>query len=81
MFKQRGLCELSEIAEKFSIVYVEVFSLFIYLKHGSRGRIAKKYEIKEKKDITPTREKVSSEWRLFLKMNFVTSRSTYRSSC
>ena len=33
MFKQRGLCELSEIAEKFSIVYVTVFSLFIYLMY------------------------------------------------
>ena len=28
-----------------------------------------------------TRDKVSSEWRLFLKMNFVTCRSTYHSSC
>ena len=84
LFKQRGLCELSEIAETFSIVNVKVFRLFIYLivsKHGSRGRTAKQYEFKETKDITPTREKDSSEWRLFSKMNFVTFRSTYHSSC
>ena len=36
---------------------------------------------KETKDITPTREKVSPEWRLFSKMNFVTCRFTYHSSC
>ena len=29
--KQRGLCELSEIAKTLSIVYVKVFRLFIYL--------------------------------------------------
>ena len=39
------------------------------------------YEFKERKDITPTRDKVSSEWRLFSKMNFVTCRSTYHSLC
>ena len=42
--------------------------------------IAKKlseYKFIETKDITPKREKVSSEWRLFLKMNF----TTYNSSC
>ena len=39
----------------------------------SRGRrITKKYKFKETKDITPTRDKVSSEWRLFSKKNFVT---------
>ena len=39
----------------------------------SRGRrITKKYKFKETKDITPTRDKVSSEWRLFSKNNFVT---------
>ena len=31
LLKQRGLCELSETAETFSIVYVTVFRLFIYL--------------------------------------------------
>ena len=44
LLKQRGLCELSEIAKTLCIVYVKVFRLFIYLivwKHGSRGRIAK----------------------------------------
>ena len=39
------------------------------------------YKFKETKDITPTRDKVSSEWRLLSKMNFVTFRSTYHSSC
>ena len=39
------------------------------------------YEFKETKDITPTRNKVSSELRLFSKMNFVTCRSTFHSSC
>ena len=39
------------------------------------------YKFKETKDITQTRDKVSSEWRLFSKMNFVTYRSTYDSSC
>ena len=44
-------------------------------------RITKKYKFKETKDITPTRDKVSSEWRLFSKKDFVTCRSTYHSSC
>ena len=74
-----------EIAETFSIADVKVFRLFIYLivlKHRSRGRrITKNYKFKERKDITPTRGQVSSEWRLFSKMNFVTFRSTYHSSC
>ena len=43
--------------------------------------INKEYKFKETKDITQTREKVSSEWRLFSKMNFVTCRSTDHSSC
>ena len=38
-------------------------------------------KFKETKDITPIRDKVSSEWRLFWKMTFVTCRSTYHSSC
>ena len=46
MLKQRGLCELNEIAETFSIVYVTVFRLFIYLMYENTGavddRIAKK---------------------------------------
>ena len=47
LLKQRVLYELREVAETFSIVYVTVSQvpLFIYLivwKHGSRGRIAKK---------------------------------------
>ena len=40
LLKQQGLCELSEIAETFSIVYITVFRLFIYFdvwKHGSGG--------------------------------------------
>ena len=31
LLKQRGLCYLSEIAEIFSIAYIKVFMLFIYL--------------------------------------------------
>ena len=62
---------------------IKVFRLFIYLivwKHVSRGRrITKKNKFKGTKDITPTRDKVSSEWRLFSTMNFVTCRSTYHS--
>ena len=44
----------------------KVFRLFTYLivwKHESRGRIAKEYKFKEAKDTTPTRDKVSSEYR------------------
>ena len=84
LLKQRELCELCEIAETLSIVYIKVFKLFIYLivwKHGSRGRIAKDDKFKETKDVTQTREKVSPEWRLFSKMNFVTCTSTDHSSC
>ena len=84
LVKQRGLCELSEMAESFSIVYVTVFRLFIYLMYENTGAvddwIAKKlseYKFIETKDITPKREKVSSKWRLFSKMNF----TTYHSSC
>ena len=66
LLKQRGLCELSEIADILSIVNVMVFrlSLFtscIYLivwKHGSRGRITKDpRNFKQTEDITPTRGK------------------------
>ena len=39
------------------------------------------YKFKETKDLTLTRDKVSSEWGLFSKMNFVTCRSAYHSSC
>ena len=38
LLKQRGLCELCEIPETLSIVYVKVF---IYLIEENRGRIAK----------------------------------------
>ena len=60
LLKQRGLGELSEIAETLSIVYVKVLRWFIYLiarKHGSRERIAKEDKFKGTKNITPTREK------------------------
>ena len=53
----------------------------IVRNHGSCGQIAKEHKFKETKDVTPTRDKVSSERRLFSKMNFVTCRSTYHSSC
>ena len=60
LLKQRGLGELSEIAETLSIVYVKVLRWFIYLiarKHGSRERIFKEDKFKGTKNITPTREK------------------------
>ena len=79
LLKQRVLCELSEIAETLSIVNVKVFKLFSFLivwKLGSRGRIAKEHKFKETKYIHWQGKRVSSEWRLFSKMNFVTCRST-----
>ena len=39
LLKQQGLCELSEIAETFSIVYTTVFRLFIYLMHENTGAV------------------------------------------
>ena len=39
LLKQRGLCELSEIAETFSIVYLTVFRLFIYLMYENTGAV------------------------------------------
>ena len=60
LLKQGGFCELSEIAETLSLVYVKVFMLFIYLivwKHRSSGQFAKEQKFKGTKDITPTRGK------------------------
>ena len=37
--KQRGLCDLSEIAETLSIVYVKVFRLFIYWLYENTGAV------------------------------------------
>ena len=60
LLKQGSFCELSEIAETPSIVYVRVFMLFIYLivwKHRSSEWFAKEQKFKGTKDITPTRGK------------------------
>ena len=78
LFKQWGLFELREI------VNVKVFRLFIYLIEwirGNRGQIAKEHKFKEMKISHWQGTKASSEQRLFSKMNFVTCRSTYHSSC
>ena len=66
MLKQPGLCEMSKIAETHSTVYVKFLRLFIYLivwKHEAVDDELQRieYKFKETKDITPTREKVSSE--------------------
>ena len=53
LLKQRGLCELSEIAKTLSIVYVKVFRLFICLYENTgavdvelpRSRNSKKWKI------------------------------------
>ena len=84
LLKQWGLFELREIAEILSIVNLKVFRLFIYLferKHGSLERIANEHNFKEMKISHWQGKKVSSEKRLFSKMNSVTCRSTYHSSC
>ena len=82
------ICELSARVETLFIVYhcVKVFRLFIYLivwKQGSSGRIAKlSIRNSKKRKISHWQGKtVSCEWRLFSKMNFVTCRSAYHSSC
>ena len=54
------------IVKTLSTVYVKVLRLFIYLivsKHGSPDAELQRieYKCKETKDITPTRDKVSSE--------------------
>ena len=66
MLKQRGLWEMSKIAETHSTVYVKFLRLFIYLivwKHEAVDDELQRieYKFKETKDITPKREKVSSE--------------------
>ena len=66
MLKQRGLCEMSKIAETHSTVYVKFLRLFIYLivwKHEAVDDELQRieYKFKETKDITPKREKVSPE--------------------
>ena len=84
LLKQRGLCELCEIAETLSIVYVKFFKLFLYLivwKAGAVDELPRSINSKKRKIMTQTREKVSSEWRLFSKMNFVTRSSADDSSC
>ena len=73
MLKQRGLCELSEIAETFSIVYVTVsrfLFIWLYENAGAVDELTRSY-------ITPKRGEFSSERRLFSKMTF----TTYHSSC
>ena len=57
---------MSEIAETHSTVYVKFLRLFIYLivwKHEAVDNELQRieYKFKETKDITPKREKVSSE--------------------
>ena len=54
---------------------LKVLRLFIYLIAWNTGAADDElqrieYKFKETKDIIPTRDKVSSEWRLFSKMNF-----------
>ena len=80
LLKQRGLCELSEIAKTLSIVYIKVFRLFICLYENTgavdvelpRSRNSKKWKTSHWQG-----KNVSSEWRLFSEMNFVNYRSTY----
>ena len=64
MLKQRGLCELGEIAETLicpPIVYVKVFRLFIYLtvcqNTGAVDELPRSRISKKRKIIQPTREK------------------------
>ena len=66
-----GLCELSEIAETFSIVYFSGAVDELPSSMNSRGN--ERYHT--------DKEKSFPEWRPFSKINFVTCRSTYHSSC
>ena len=68
LLKQRGLCEISEIAVTLSTVYVKVLRLLIYLIvwYENTGAVddelqRMEYKFKETKDITLTTQKVSSE--------------------
>ena len=83
LLKQRGLIELREIAETLSLVYVKVFRLFIWLYENTRavGELPRSRNSKKRKKSHRQGKKVSSEWRLLSKTNFVTCRSTYHSSC
>ena len=81
LLKQRGLCELSEIAEILSIVNVMVFRLFIYLivwKHGNRRGIAKDHKFKETEDTKPTRDKGFLWTEVVFENKFVPCSSCYR---
>ena len=91
LLKQRGLCELSEIAEILSIVNVTVFRFFIhklylyiwlYESTGAVDELPRTRIISNKRKISHRQGiKVSYERRLFSKMNFVPCRSSYHSSC
>ena len=79
VIKQGGLCELSEVAEILSIVNVNVFGLFIYIclyeNMGLVEELPRTINSKKQKISHRQGTKVSSERRLFSKMNFVTCRS------
>lgn len=71
-FNQRGLCELSEIAEIISTVIKRKGFQVVYL-----------FDCKKSQGpwMNFQGTKVSCARRLFSKMNFVTCRSTHNSSC
>ena len=77
LLKQRGLCELSEIAETLYSLRkgFQVVLVFIWL-YGNTGAVddlPRSRNSKKRKISHRQGKKVSSEWRLFSKMNFCLS--------
>ena len=87
LLKQRGLCELSEIAEILSIVngfqvlYSQAVFLWLYENTEAVDELPRTRIISNKRKISHRQWiKVSYERRLFSKMNFVPRRSSHHSS-
>ena len=81
LLKQRGLCELTEIAETFSIVLIRKGFQVVYLFDCMKTREPRSINSKNRKIWHRRGKKFPLNWGCFRKMNFVACRSTYHSSC
>ena len=81
LLKQRGLCELTEIAETFSVVLIRKGFQVVYLFDCMKTREPRSINSKNRKIWHRRGKKFPLNWGCFRKMNFVACRSTYHSSC
>ena len=81
LLKQRGLCELTEIAETFSVVLIRKGFQVVYLFDCMKTREPRSINSKKRKISHRRGKKFPLNWGCFRKMNFVTCSSAYHSSC